>query len=481
MMDFLTDIIIKYHLFDIFMCIAFIFFISSLISLMKNNNFELSRIFLKFPFVNLSFDKKPSIDNNNAIKKKNKINKESFNNKNTILSNKDKKDENKTQDDKIYKKLFNDENPKNYFIIGKEFFEQKNYSEAINQFTNAINNNGKNIAAYYFRGISLFNQYIILQKKTRELDSAISDFNKVILFNKNHMEAHYYLAKCYSCKWEKTYNQTEKNEYKRLALHEFNKVKSYNKDQYPAFESDFGFDSHEDLKSSAYFYEGYLHFKCYLKESNNASILTMFTEDLQTAIEDFSKVIMHNNNNFNAYLYRGHLYYFCARAIDFQGMNNDVKEKKYNENLLRAENDYTEAIRLNPYLEELYLFRGLDEDIIKFIKMVPDKKDYFNICKKLNKIFYIIDSKTDAAVKNEYERIESNKNRLGNMIKEKYEKENQLKNKDIKKLSDSQVNKIKESIAKLKKEIFIMNEEEEMRNNEIEKMMMEKEKFKNKK
>ena len=63
------------------------------------------------------------------------------------------------------------------FEKGMGYFQNKDYTEAINSFNQALENNNRDAELYFYRGYS----YLMLQKP----NIALVDFNQCILLNAN--------------------------------------------------------------------------------------------------------------------------------------------------------------------------------------------------------------------------------------------------------------------------------------------------------
>jgi len=210
-----------------------------------------------------------------------------------------------------------------YFYEGSKALLQKDYDQAISDYTKAIEINPTFAEVYYGLGVAYCNQ--------GNLSQAISDYTKAIEINPN-------LAEAYDSRGDAYHNQGNLSQ----AISDYTKAIEIN----PNF-------------AGAYFGRG----NSYYKQGN-----------LSQAISDYTKAIKVNPNLAQAYIGRGITYYKqdnFAQAISDETkaieINPNDAEVYYNRGLIydslgnftQAILDYTKAIKINPNYTDAYCGRGL--------------------------------------------------------------------------------------------------------------------------
>jgi tetratricopeptide (TPR) repeat protein len=218
-----------------------------------------------------------------------------------------------------------------FFRKGKESYDQKDYDQAIDAYTQAIRLNPNYTEAYYNRGSAYYYK--------KDYDRTIGDFTQAIRLNPN-------LATAYNNRGLAYYN---KNDYDR-AIGDFTQairlnpnyanayynrgLAYYNKNDYDRAIGDFT----QAIRLNPNVAAAY----------NNRGLAYNNKNDYDRAIGDYTQAIRLNPNDANAYNNRGLAYY----------NKNDYD---------RAIGDYTQAIRLNPNDALAYTRRG---------NAYNNKKDY---------------------------------------------------------------------------------------------------------
>lgn len=237
----------------------------------------------------IKFTNRPFLTENNAYSHQ------------TLISNQKKNSENNNQDFAEYYKQ------------GHASYKVKNYEQAIEKFSQAIEKQPKYAKAYINRGNAHYN--------LKEYESALTDFNQAININPNEVKAYvnrgnsrYMLAE-YSSDPDKEYN---------LAIADYNTALRLNPNEV-----------------EAYIRRGIIrsHIAKYSGDSQ---------QDYKKAIDDFNRAISLNSNKSEAYFQRGLVRYQIAQySSDF--------EYEYRQ----AVEDFNQALRLNPNLSKVYLKRGI--------------------------------------------------------------------------------------------------------------------------
>ncbi|GBD52823.1 tetratricopeptide repeat protein [Microcystis aeruginosa NIES-298] len=210
-----------------------------------------------------------------------------------------------------------------YAIRGSNYYLQKKYELALDDFNKAMKLNPNYALAYSGRG-----ELYYYQKK---YDLALADFNKAIEINSDYAEAYVNRGFIY-------YNQQKYD----LALSDWNKAIEINPNYANAYynRGNLYYDLQKyDLALSDYSKAIELN-RSYAIAYYNRGLLHRDLRKYDLALSDFSKAIEINPNDADAYLGRGLLYFY---------------QEKYE----LALSDYNKAIEINPNLAQAYLGRSI--------------------------------------------------------------------------------------------------------------------------
>ena len=239
------------------------------------------------------------------------------------------------------------------FFKGLMSQKEKDYSKAIEHYSNALKLNPQMVSAYNNRGAAY--------SDTGAYDCAIEDLNKVIELNPNDVKAHNNRGAAYSEKGEN--NRAIEDLDRAIALNP-NNAKAHN-NRGNAYLSTGAYDrAIEDLN------------KAIALNPNDAEAYTnrgnayCSTGEIDHAIKDLNKAIELDPNNAKAYNNRGNAYSDIG-AYD------------------RAIADYNKAIELNPDYTEAYNNRAIAHsdtgaydraitDYSKAIELDPNDADIYN-------------------------------------------------------------------------------------------------------
>lgn len=200
-----------------------------------------------------------------------------------------------------------------YYKQGHASYQVRDYPQAIEKFTKAINKNPQYSKAYINRGNAHFN--------LKDYDAAITDYNQALRLNPNEVKAYVnrgnvrVLLAEYSSDPDKEYN---------LAIADFNSALRINPSEV-----------------EAYVRRGIVRTQI-AKYSGDSQ------QDYRKAIEDFNQALNINPSRAEAYFQRGLVRYQIAQySSEF--------EKEYKQ----AINDFNQALHIDSKLAKAYLKRGI--------------------------------------------------------------------------------------------------------------------------
>ncbi|MBD2774441.1 tetratricopeptide repeat protein [Iningainema tapete] len=238
-----------------------------------------------------------------------------------------------------------------YYKQGHASYQVKDYNQAIEKFTLAIQKDSKHAKAYINRGNAHYN--------LKEYDSAISDYNKALLLSPNEVKAYvnrgnvrYILAE-YSSDPDKEYN---------LAIADFNNALRLNPQE-----------------SEAYIRRGVVR-------SQMAKYSGDSQHDYKKAILDFNQALSITPSRAEAFFQRGLVRYQIAQySSEF--------EQEYKQAIL----DFNQALSINSQLAKVYLKRG----IVRY-----ELAQYGGRESKINQIKAVEDLQTAAKIALQQENME---------------------------------------------------------------------------
>ncbi|MEI0490485.1 tetratricopeptide repeat protein [Brachyspira pulli] len=293
---------------------------------------------------------------------------------------------------------------KEYFDIGVEKYNAKDFRNAVNYFNNCLEVNKENIEAYKYIAKSYYN--------LKNYDNALENFNKYIESNTNDDEIYNLIGICFYRK--ENYNESIEYFSKCIELNDNNSLYYYNRatakfgnkkfessiddfnkclelnikdpqkiyfyiaksnyelNQYEKFAKnlnkaiELNFDD-EELN----FYRGFLNYKegnfNEAKEYFNKSIESEYNTEkcylyigiinykensFQEALEYLNKIIQPNSNNDQAYYFRGSCYYELYKKDKADKKAGDINT------IIDALEDFDEALKLNNQLGNAYAKRA---------------------------------------------------------------------------------------------------------------------------
>jgi uncharacterized caspase-like protein/Tfp pilus assembly protein PilF len=254
------------------------------------------------------------------------------------------------------------ENPElalTFYTSGMEKYDQQKFTEAIADFTNAINANRNDFLAYLWRGHSRYNLGFKDGKKDNSmLEEAIVDYAMVIQLDPANSDAYFYRAN--AKKLLNRYNE---------AIPDFTLAIKY-----------------DPKKWDAYYYRGLTYY---------------LLQKYWAAIEDFTKTISLNADNPETYYWRGANYYevqeYQLSLEDFERtltLNPDYLEAySFKGDAHYSLKDYDAAIRMY----ETYISKKMDTEILLFIgHCYYNKSDFKTALAKYNEVLKINPSHADA-------------------------------------------------------------------------------------
>lgn len=200
-----------------------------------------------------------------------------------------------------------------YYKQGHASYKLKDYEQAIEKFTSAIQKDPKHAKAYINRGNAHYN--------LKEYDAAIADYDKALSLSPNEVKAYVnrgnvrYLLAEYSSDPDKDYN---------LAIADFNNALRLNPNE-----------------AEAYVRRGIVRTQI-AKYSGDSQL------DYKKAIEDFNHALIIEPSKAEAYYQRGLVRYHIAQySSEF--------EKEYKQ----AIDDFDAALSINSQMAKVYLKRGI--------------------------------------------------------------------------------------------------------------------------
>ncbi len=212
----------------------------------------------------------------------------------------------------------------NLVALGESKVKNGDYAGAIVDYTKAIEENPRNLDAYYRRGEA----YYALKK----YPEAINDFDEYLGLNPNNYYGYFYRGRIYA----------DRQDYQR-AISDYNKAieiksdfaKAYNNRGYARFQLGDTQGAIVDYTEAIELNSDYA--KAYY---NRGLVFGRYLQKYEDALADLNQAINLNPENADAYFIRGIIY-------------NSVEKRD------RAINDFTEAIRLRPHFTESYENRAL--------------------------------------------------------------------------------------------------------------------------
>lgn len=222
-----------------------------------------------------------------------------------------------------------------YYKQGHAAYKVKNYEQAIDNFTFAIQRQPENAKAYVNRGNSHYN--------LKDYDAAIADYNQAIKINPKEVKAFvnrgnvYYMQAEYSTDQDKNYN---------LALADFNNALRLNPKEVEAYirrgivrtqMAKYSGDSQVDYQHAiADFHEAInlspsrseAHYQLGLVRYQIAQYSSNFEQEYTKSIGDFSRALNINPRLSKVYLKRGVVYHELAQYGGNESRNNKSKAVK---------------------------------------------------------------------------------------------------------------------------------------------------------
>lgn len=200
-----------------------------------------------------------------------------------------------------------------YYKQGHAAYQVRNYKQAVENFTQAIQQEPNNAKAYVNRGNSRYN--------LKDYEGALADYNAALQLNPqeikafvNRGNARYMMAE---------YSNDPDQEYK-LAIADFNQALMLN-----------------DKEAEAYVRRGIVY-------SQTAKYSSDMLQDYYAAIADFDQALKLNAGKSEAYYQRGSVRYQIA-----QYTNESIPQYQ------QAIADFDQALKLNNKLAKVYLKRGM--------------------------------------------------------------------------------------------------------------------------
>ena len=261
-----------------------------------------------------------------------------------------------------------------YYKQGHALYKIRNYQEAVEKFSKAIEKKSKHSKAYVNRGNAHYN--------LKEYQAALTDYSKAIEINSSEIKAYVNRGNVHNMLAE--YSTDPDQEYK-LAIADYDRALSINNKDVEAF------IRRGIVRSQMAKYSG---------DSQN---------DFEKAISDFNYAINLNPKKAEAYYQRGLIRYQIA-----QYSSNFETEYK------RAINDFTKALKINSRLAKVYLKRGVVryelaqyglaktnnnnkeavDDLQKAAKISLEQEDMDNYQQALSSICVVLENRCDTFFQN---------------------------------------------------------------------------------
>ncbi|MCX5704645.1 MAG: tetratricopeptide repeat protein [Candidatus Omnitrophica bacterium] len=247
--------------------------------------------------------------------------------------------------------------PASYSNRGVAYAHKGNFTQAISDFTKAVEINPKYSNVYYNRGLVYHQQ--------SNLPQAISDYTKAIEINPNYAEAYCNRGLAYD-------NQGNFTQ----AISDYNKVIEINPNlRFVYFNRGGTYANQGNLPQAILDYTKAIEINPYeAVVYNDRGVVCGKQGNFTQAISDFTKAIEVNPNFAGAYNNLGHAYYKQSNFIkaisdynkaielnpnDAEFYSNRGVAYKAQGNLAQAISDYNKAIEINPNLADVYNNRGL--------------------------------------------------------------------------------------------------------------------------
>jgi DNA-binding helix-hairpin-helix protein with protein kinase domain len=261
-----------------------------------------------------------------------------------------------------------------YYKQGHASYKVRNYEQAIENFSNAIQQDPKHAKAFVNRGNARYNM--------KDYEGALTDYSEALKINSNEVKAHvnrgnvrFKLAE-YSSDPDREYN---------LAIVDFNNALRLNPNEV-----------------EAYIRRGIVYSQI-AKYSGDSQ------QDYKKAILDFNQALNLNSSKAEAYFERGNVRYQIAQYSS----NFDQEYKK-------AILDFNQALNINPRMAKVYLKRGIVryelaqyggktssdrqmqavDDLQTAAKIFLEQEDMDNYQQALSSICVVVENKCDAFLQN---------------------------------------------------------------------------------
>ena len=253
-----------------------------------------------------------------------------------------------------------------YYKQGHALYQIRNYQDAVEKFTKAIEKKTKHSKAYVNRGNAHYN--------LKEYQAALADYNKAIAINPDEIKAYVNRGNVHHMLAE--YSTDPDREYK-LAIADYNRALDINSQDAEAF-----------IRRGIVL----AHMAKYSGDSQNG---------FRKAISDFNYAINLNSNRAEAYYQRGLLRYQIAQY-------SSSFETEYKQ----AIDDFTKALEIDPRLAKVYLKRGVVryelaqyglgknnkeavDDLQKAAKISLEKEDMDSYQQALSSICVVLENRCD--------------------------------------------------------------------------------------
>lgn len=224
-----------------------------------------------------------------------------------------------------------------YYKQGHAAYQVRDYKQAVDNFSQAINQEPTNAKAYINRGNARYN--------LKDYEGALADYNQALQINPDEIKAYvnrgnarYMLAE---------YSNDPDREYKS-AIADFNSALRLN-----------------DKEAEAYIRRG-------IVRSEMAKYSGETLKDYQQAIADFTLALKFNSSKAEAYFQRGSVYYQMA-----QYSNDSTKE--YQEAIA----DFDRALLLNNKLAKVYLKRGMLRHEVTQLSSIKSEQNHLKALEDL--------------------------------------------------------------------------------------------------
>jgi len=207
---------------------------------------------------------------------------------------------------------------KDYFVRGANYFLEKKYDEAINDFSTAISMDDNYVKAYYYRGVAYYN--------LQNFSKAIDDVNKVIYFNPKNSGAYnrrgsIYLSLGENEKAVSDFNKSLKMNSKAASTYKYLGILLYNEKKYR--------EAEKVYRKALKIYPNYLDVY------NNLGMLLYNSKRVKEAEKVYRKALKINPNSAVTHCNLGILLFNSGRIEE-------------------AEKEFKKAIQIEPYFIEAH-------------------------------------------------------------------------------------------------------------------------------